>query len=180
MSKPSIAVPRSLPWILLVGGLIMAFTMTPRIGPDVADAEVPEGHQVVGFEVLGGFEWQPEGMAEVRSSGGMAGIPTKVQRLNGERVFIKGFMLPLESTEAGVTTFILNAQLDMCYFGAPTRPNDFVMIRMKAGEAARFTHRAVAVWGRLQVSAVVADGRITTLYRMDDAEASSETDEQGD
>jgi hypothetical protein len=164
-------VSRSLPWFLVVSGVVLALTMSNQVGPGVSADEVPEGHEVVRFTALSGFEWMPEGLDEVVASRGMATIPRTVQRLDGRRVFIKGFMLPMEGDAHGVTLFMLNANVDMCYFGAPVRPNDWILVRMKPGAAAEYTHRPTAVWGRLEVGASIEAGRVTSLYRLVDAEA---------
>lgn len=167
---------RALPWFLVVSGVILALTMTNDVGPSVRAGEVPSGFEVVRFTTLSGYEWMPARLEEVQASGGMATIPAAVQQLDGRRVFIKGFMLPLEGDDRGVTLFMLNANIDLCYFGAPVRPNDWILVRMKPGQAAEYTHRPTAVWGRLEVGAEVEEGRVTSLYRLVDAEARVEAE----
>lgn len=170
-------VSRSLPWLLVVSGVVLAFTMSNQVGPAVRAGEVPAGHEVVSFTALSGYEWMPERLDDVVASRGMSTIPRRVQQLDGRRVFIKGFMLPMQGDDRGVTLFMLNANVDMCYFGAPVRPNDWILVRMKPGSAAEYSHRPTAVWGRLEVGASIEEGRVTSVYRMVDAEA--RVDEEG-
>lgn len=172
MLTPRVA--RSLPWILLVSGVLLAIALPPADGPAVSRGEVPPGFSLTTFGVLAGYEWEPEGLPALIASRGRDGIPPKVLQLDGRAVFIKGFMLPLESSPNGVTSFLLNAAQDMCYFGAPTRPNDWILVRMADGTAVPFTHGPVAVWGRLQVGAELREGRVTSLYRIFDASARSD------
>lgn len=94
-------------------------------------------------------------------------IPSAVVALSGTAVAITGFMLPLDVNEEGVRSFLLNANLDMCYFGAPTRPNEFVVVTMTGGRRAPFVHTPVTVFGTLSVREERREGRVTSLYALD-------------
>jgi hypothetical protein len=61
---------------------------------------------------------------------------------------------------------MLNASLDMCYFGAPVRINDWIMVKMKPGKKAAFSHLAYRVSGVLEVGEELKNGRVQSLYRM--------------
>jgi hypothetical protein len=122
----------------------------------------------VDFAVLAGFEYgEPTNVSSIRRSVPPGRIPGYVQALSGTKVAVSGFMLPLDFDGEGVTTFLLNASFDMCYFGAPVQPNQFIVVRMKDGRRTRFVHTPVVVFGVLTVSEERRDGRIVSLYRMD-------------
>jgi hypothetical protein len=151
--------------LLFVGtGLVLAAWLPPPRGPAVRDGEVPTGYSKVGFEVLAGFDTgeDPYGLPPESVT-----IPSRVKALDGERAFLKGFMLPLNGDDEGVTEFLLNAAQDMCFFGAPVRVNDFVHVKMASGTRAVFSHLPIAVWGRLTVAEVRRDGRVVSLYLLD-------------
>ncbi len=76
-------------------------------------------------------------------------------------------MLPLDFNGDGVSEFLLNASYDMCYFGAPTLPHQFVVVRMSGGRRTRFVHTPVAVYGTLRVHEERRNGRVVSLYQMD-------------
>jgi hypothetical protein len=84
-------------------------------------------------------------------------------------------MLPLDLDAQGVTKFMLNAALDMCYFGAPVRLNDWVMVTMTGTKKAKFTHLPTAVWGVLEVGEEVRNGRTVSIYRLAAADAKTES-----
>jgi hypothetical protein len=126
-----------------------------------------QSYQPVDFNALSNYEYElPDPLdpapAEVRNV-----IPPAVKALNGRQVAIEGFMLPLDLTPAGVSQFLLNASIDMCYFGAPVRMNEWILVTMKDGKRAAFTHLALTVKGRLEVGEVIRNGRVTSLYRLD-------------
>lgn len=84
-------------------------------------------------------------------------------------------MLPLDLDANGVTKFMLNAALDMCYFGAPVRMNDWVMVTMTGPKKAKFTHLPTAVWGQFEVGEEVRNGRTVSIYRLAAIDAKTES-----
>lgn len=123
----------------------------------------------VDFTVLGGFEYGD--VATIVSPGPKRRVtghlPGYVQALSGTKIAISGFMLPLDFSGEGVTSFLLNANFDMCYFGAPVQPNQFIVVRMKNGKPTRFVHTPVVVFGVLNVREERRDDRVVSLYQMD-------------
>ncbi|MBM3807796.1 MAG: DUF3299 domain-containing protein [Acidimicrobiia bacterium] len=101
-------------------------------------------------------------------------IPVAIKSLNGKMVAIEGFMLPLDLTPQGVSVFMLNANLDMCYFGAPVRMNEWILVTMKGGKRAAFTHLATTVKGRLSVGEEIRNGRVASVYRLEADSAETE------
>jgi uncharacterized protein len=94
-------------------------------------------------------------------------IPPGIQRLDGRSVGVVGFMLPLDFNGQGVTEFLLNASYDMCFYGAPTMPNQFIVVTMKDARRTRFVHTPIVVFGTLRVAPERRNGRIVSLYRLE-------------
>jgi hypothetical protein len=128
--------------------------------------EMGRRYPQVGFDVLAGFNYGSPPDAKTPLSVDDV-IPTAVQQLDGQRVGIVGFMLPLDFNGEGVTEFLLNASYDMCYFGAPTLPNQFVVVTMKDDRRTRFVHTPIVVFGTLRVRPEHRDGRVVSLYRLE-------------
>lgn len=149
--------------------LALAFAALPAVAS--AQDDVPKGYQYVGFNILSGYDWEMPDPLDPTAKVPKNEIPTSVKALNGKPVYLKGFMLPLDLDAQGVTKFMLNASIDMCYFGAPVRLNDWIMITMKPGKKAKFTHLPTGVWGRLEVGEEIKNGRTVSIYRLtaDDA-----------
>ena len=123
-------------------------------------------YQTVGFDFLSGFDVEMPDPLDPEAKKPDITIPSSIKALNGKQVAIRGFMLPIDLDAKGVSKFMLNASFDMCYFGAPVRFNDWVMVTMKGGKKAKFTHLATNVFGRLEVGEEVKDGRVVSIYRL--------------
>jgi len=137
--------------------------------------EAPKGFQYVGFNILSGYDWEMPDPLDPTAKPPVNVIPPTVKALSGKQVFLKGFMLPLDLDASGVTKFMLNAALDMCYFGAPVRLNDWVMVTMTGTRKAKFTHLPTAVWGTLEVGEEVRNGRTVSIYRLAAVDAKTES-----
>lgn len=125
-----------------------------------------QGYQPVDFNTLSNYDYEmPDPLEPASKPQNM--IPAEVKALGGKQVAIEGFMLPLDLTPEGVSVFMLNASIDMCYFGAPVRMNEWVLVKMKAGTRAKFTHLATVVKGRLDVGEELRNGRVSSLYRLE-------------
>lgn len=158
--------------MVTLGGLALAFILEPvPDGPGVSPGEVPSGYTHVTFNTLAGFDFALEIADSVPRGYRPPNLPRAVGVLHGQQVFLKGFMLPYEGDASGITVFALNASFDMCYFGAPVRPNDWILVTMKRGTRAEYTHLPVSVWGRFEVGADGDDGRVGSFYRLVDAHA---------
>lgn len=123
-------------------------------------------YQPVVFSALSNYEYELPDPLEPSSKAPTNVIPASVKALHGKMVSLEGFMLPLDLTPEGVSVFMLNASLDLCYFGAPVRMNEWVLVKMKPGTRAKFTHLATTVKGRFEVGEEMRNGRVTSLYRL--------------
>ncbi len=126
-----------------------------------------QGYQTVDFNALSNYDYELPDPLDPSPKQPRHVIPATVQALNGRQVAIEGFMLPLDLSPAGVTQFLLNASIDMGYFGAPVRMNEWILVTMRDGKRASFTHLALIVKGRLEVGEVIKNGRVTSLYRIE-------------
>jgi hypothetical protein len=173
---------RPLPlWWAALAGVVMGLVMLAFIGPSApvgpydpatvvpADqvASMANRYKPVEFSTLSGFEYGDAFGSATTLSGAAYTIPADVLALSGTKVGVGGFMLPLDVNEHGVATFILNASYDMCYFGAPTLPHQFIVVRMRGGRRTRFVHTPIAVFGTLNVREERRDGRVVSLYEME-------------
>lgn len=95
-------------------------------------------------------------------------IPEAVRALDGLRVGLEGFMNPLEFDSGGVAEFSLVADPSQCCFGAVPQLNHFVDVTMPGDERTEFRSLVpIAAFGRLHVGAVLEDGIVLSLYRME-------------
>jgi hypothetical protein len=156
--------PRTSWRLATIAALGLALTLGSTVTPQVhaADSE----YQDVPFNVLSGFDYDLPDPLDPTAKLNPNQVPAKVKALNGRKVSVRGFMLPFDVQPDGVTQFMLNASLDMCYFGAPVRMNEWIMVAMKPGKKAAFSHMAYQVNGVLEVGEQLKDGRVQSLYRI--------------
>jgi hypothetical protein len=94
-------------------------------------------------------------------------LPEDVKALNGKKVAIGGFMMPVKvDDENTVTQFALNGNYDACFYGAPTQIDDWVVVQMKDGKKAPFTHKPITIYGTLEVGEEYQDGELVSVFRM--------------
>lgn len=95
-------------------------------------------------------------------------IPDAVKALNGQKVSIAGFMLPVKVDDDNqVTQFAINGNQDLCYYGAPTEVDDWIVVQMKPGKKAPFSHRPITIYGTLEVGEEYQEGELVSVYRME-------------
>ncbi len=153
--------------VLLTGGASGGTFDPETVIPSTRWTEMAARYQAISFDLLAGFDYgeSPRSGRDAVAKAPVA-IPATITALSGRQVSVSGFMLPLDFDGQGVTEFLLNANYDMCYFGAPTRPNDFIVVRMRDGRRTRFVHTPVIVFGTLEVGEERRGDRVVSLYRM--------------
>lgn len=103
-------------------------------------------------------------------------IPEEIKKLNGQKVSLMGFMMPVRVDDEGnVEEFALNGNYDMCFYGAPAQLNQWVHVKMAPGVKARFSHNPTTVSGTLEVGELIQDGEVISIYRMTGDKAKSYT-----
>ncbi|MBX9790944.1 MAG: DUF4190 domain-containing protein [Pirellulales bacterium] len=119
--------------------------------------EVPEGYTRITYAEL-----QPEPGAAPDT------VPTSARRLDGQRVFIKGFAYPGKQSK-GIEEFILCRDKGTCCFGGPSpKLTDMIQIHLKNGLKLDHSLRVQKLAGtfRVETSAASDDlGRV--LYHLD-------------
>lgn len=157
--------------VACAGSLVVLWWLRSSSQPLDASVVVPPGglHEVarayepVTFNALASFSY-PDDTPTARDA---AVIPDQIKRLEGRKVSVMGFMLPLDFDGRGVGEFILNASYDMCYYGAPTTPNQFVAVRMTERRRVPFVHTPLIVFGTFKIRPERRAGRLVGLYYID-------------
>jgi len=93
-------------------------------------------------------------------------IPDDIKALNGKKVAINGFMMPIDQNQEGSKEFVLNGAFDMCGFGGPVTINQWVVVKYIGGGRVPYTHMPMSVFGELEVGEEYKDGRLFSIYRM--------------
>jgi hypothetical protein len=120
--------------------------------------EVPDGHIRISYEDL-----QPPERSVIP-------ISDEAREFNGQRVFIKGYVLA-GNLKDGIRTFILVRDKGDCCFGGNPKLTDRILVQLKPGRTFTYTDRLQKLAGRFHVRpgrAVDVDGDV--VYQLDDAD----------
>jgi hypothetical protein len=145
----------------------------------VADAptNVEPGYKGVGFDLLAGYEFDlsddlllapPDKVAEAAKKTNEQ-IPKKVHDLDGAKVAVKGFMLPLKvDADSGlVTEFLIMRDQSMCCYGAVPKINQWISVAMTGKGVRPMMDQPVTLYGKLQVGEMRENGYLVGIYKLD-------------
>ena len=94
-------------------------------------------------------------------------LPKNITSLDGQRIRIRGFILPTPQ-KRGITTFVLVRDNQECCFGPGAALYDCILVQMQPGKTAEFSLRPVAVEGIFSIDEVLgSEGAHLAVYRLD-------------
>ena len=97
-------------------------------------------------------------------------LPKRVTVLDGQRIRIRGYILP-SFQQTGLTQFVLVRDNMECCFGPGAALHDCIVVRMLPGRTADFSVRPVAVAGTFRVEELLGpDGKHLAIYAMEGEE----------
>ena len=123
----------------------------------VYHTEVPEGHQRISYDDL-----QPQ--PDERDF-----IPTRARELDGEKVFIKGYVYqPTGGQTTGLRKFILVRDRGQCCFGGNPKITDMILVKLTGDLEAEFNMQPRKLAGTFHVQpAQGMHGLGDVLYELD-------------
>lgn len=132
---------------LAKAGLVLsAFFLVSGLGSGIylRAMEVPDGYEEISF-----MKMKPDAIEE---RGGTI-IPEDVRRLDGEKVFIKGYMRPQEF-KSNIPEFLLVRDNQQCCFGplADVKYFDQVRVKLVPPLSADYSSGVLRVGGRLKIN----------------------------
>lgn len=155
--------------VLFAAGYLFSNAIFSRM-PNNLKAEKADNYETINFRQLSDYEYytplpnEPVNQEKLQKNE----IPESIKALNGKKVAIKGFMLPADVDDDGKSAqFALNGNYDMCFYGAPTQINDWVIVTMPANKKAFFSHNPLTVYGTIEVGEKMDGGELVSLYRIE-------------
>jgi len=157
-----------------VAALSRAFAAVASPAPRAAPTPLVEvdGHLKVGFDRLADFKiatpgFDPASKPEEALAALNAQIPEALKKLDGRRVQISGFMLPVKFDGTKVSQFLLMRDQMMCCYGVVPQINDWVVVQMV--KPVQFTpDTPVSFRGKFRVGAMQENGFLTGIYVLDE------------
>jgi hypothetical protein len=115
--------------------------------------------------VAGGLTRSPHA-AEPISTGQLI-VPEDIRALDGRRVSVRGYMLPVDLRGDRVSTFLLTSSMDSCHFGMVGQANEWIMVTMSGNHTVPFPRAVpITVFGRLSVQPELRGGALASLYSL--------------
>lgn len=142
--------------------------------PLKAPTERVEGHLKVGFDLLGGYPFKLS-KEEALIAGGsealaaetvMPQIPDVVRKLDGQKVLVSGFLLPMKMAGPLTTEFLLVANSMLCCFGVVPPMNQWIVVTLKKGVKPQ-QDVPVQFFGTLRVKPRIENGALSAIYQLE-------------
>ncbi len=131
-------------------------------------------YQSLTFETLTSFvirepDWEKlEDPAYIATLNLDKDIPPQIKALNGEKIEIEGFMLPLEGEDDDLLSFVLLENQLACCFGAIPLLNEWVYVTVPEKKKIRsYQDELVMIYGTLRVGAEFEDGMLNGIYHLE-------------
>lgn len=152
----------------LAAAVLVVALLFPTTLPALDGGAPPtiDGVKVVGFRQLSAFRYEPP---EADAPLPPVPYPPDVVALNGQRVAIRGYLLPIEFDPSGIVAFYLTARPDLgCCFGTGLALNEWVEVRWKGKPITDFEmERPMTVIGTLTVAPQISEGSLVSLYLLE-------------
>ena len=95
----------------------------------------------------------------------LKGMPKQVKKLDGKRVMMTGFMLPIDEVE-NIKEFLLVQSLWSCCYGQPPDINGIVRVVMKGKKRIDYQFEPLKIIGDFKVIASVEDGYCLDIFQL--------------
>ncbi|WP_221030914.1 DUF3299 domain-containing protein [Actomonas aquatica] len=94
-------------------------------------------------------------------------IPPEIMALDGKKVCIPAYMLPLRFDDDGVVEFLGMADTNSCCYGGEPKLTEIILVTMKNGATKSLMDSPLFLFGTLRVGPVDDDGFVTAVYTME-------------
>ncbi len=122
--------------------------------------ELPDGFQRVSFPM----DISAKGFVNVD---GEVKVHPDVEKLEGQPVFLKGFMYPTRQT-TGLTSFVLCKDSGDCCFGGQPKQTDMIFVEMEEGQTAEYHQgQLVSIAGEFHARPSIDETGLNPVYRID-------------
>ena len=111
--------------------------------------------KILSFEEISSWPYQD----------GLKGMPKSVQELDGKKVLMTGFMLPIDEVE-NIKQFLLVQSLWSCCYGQPPDINGIVRVVMQGNKRTDYHFEPIKVIGTFRVKATIEDGYCVDIFQL--------------
>ena len=122
----------------------------------------------VGFERLAGFKYSGPQNSPAETNPPTKGefIPAEIRALNGKKVIVRGYMVPVKLEGGLAVEFLLTKDPMACCFGLSPYVNDWIIVRMAKGVTPTM-EVPLMFDGTLRVGELWDTGWLTGIYLLE-------------
>lgn len=126
-----------------------------------------EGYMPVGFNILSAYNYDPALVKNVSTNSGGGSIPASIKALNGKKVVVQGYVVPVVVMDGEAKSFMLVRSTMLCCFGITPKMNEWVDVEMNNSRIAKYRMDVPTnVYGTLEVGESYVDGTLMSIYRL--------------
>lgn len=133
-----------------------------------------DGVPLVTWETLAAYDYDSPSMEDqrsvkIRQKKKKRPIPDFIRALNGTKVAVTGFLIPVDTDETGefATVFVIVRSQMTCCYGVVPKLNEWVMVTMEKNKKIRAVSDVpTTVFGTIDIGEKYEDMKGWTLYRM--------------
>lgn len=133
----------------------------------------PDGYWRISFLNLASFDFVAPPPDAPPAPGSLKDIPENIRTLDGRRVLLSGYMLPIRLENGLVTECLLVRSPMMCCYGVVPAPNEWVVVKMKGAGVGVMMDTPVKFYGTLRVGGVYEDKTFAGIYQLDGEKVSA-------
>jgi hypothetical protein len=145
--------------------------------PSVTSLSVPglriPGYQDISFSALSGFDFELTQDTHLEASRAEALIPPAVRSLDGAKVVIAGFLLPVKMNNGLAVEFLLLRNQSMCCYGVAPKINEWISVYVNGQGVKPVMDQPISVAGVLHVGPIMDNGSLAGIYRLDASEVAA-------
>jgi hypothetical protein len=133
-----------------------------------------DGVTLVTWETLAAYDYDSPSMEDqrsvkIRQKKKKKPIPDFIRALNGTKVAVTGFLIPVDTDETGefATVFVIVRSQMTCCYGVVPKLNEWVMVTMEKNKKIKAVSDVpTTVFGVIDIGEKYEDMKGWTLYRM--------------
>lgn len=126
-------------------------------------------YKPLSFDTLAGYSYEFPNMdgKPLKPGEFKSQIPAKIKELDGKKIALKGFMIPLQFEDNGSKRFIISQFVPSCCFGDTIKMTQWIDVQMGDGKRSKvFSSEPIVVFGTLNVGEELENGYVSSLYRL--------------
>ena len=146
--------------------------------PDSADPDAltltdpplnTDGVRMLSFDLLASFDYEVAMDTPQEAVARRWQMPDVIRRLDGQRVEIEGYMLPLDFERGRVQSFYLNRDTNACCFGIIPPVNEVIRVHLPDKKGVpNYSNIPIIVTGKFRVMESAGEfGFVTSIFRID-------------